>query len=255
MHAPSNSRSPGSPPGFPAQPPAMTKPYVQMVGRMAYISSWALVKMVNRAAGASKATEPVVVGGLPAGYGRLAMLTGYMTPEQRVIPCPNPDLVFGTGFFDLEKEPAVFQVPNFGDRYWIYASMTRGPTSFQKSESHGGTKPGFYLMVGPNWKGETPPGATAVVHSSTRIAFATPSGENHTLGTRFRGRPATPRRPPPSATTSRVYCAGRPKSSIRSLQKLTIYEGIKGNPCADSNTITTAPQNCAIGFRALNRFE
>ena len=37
--------------------------------------------------------------------------------------------------------------------------------------------------------------------------------------------------------------------------KLTIYEGIKGIYCADSNTITTAPQNFAIGFWGLNRFE
>jgi hypothetical protein len=159
----------------PAAGTAMTKPYVQMVGRMAYIWGWALVNMVNRAAGASKATEPVVVGGLPAGYGRVAMLTGYMTPEQRVIACPNPDLVFGTGFFDLEKEPAVFQVPDFGDRYWIYALYDARADEFSEIGKPWGTKPGFYLMVGPNWKGETPPGVTAVVHSSTRLAFAAPS--------------------------------------------------------------------------------
>jgi len=36
------------------------------------------------------------------------------------------------------------------------------------------TKPGFYLMVGPNWKGNAPTGVTAVVRSSTRFAFMVP---------------------------------------------------------------------------------
>ena len=30
------------------------------------------------------------------------------------------------------------------------------------------------MMVGPNWKGETPAGITAVVRSSTSLAFAAP---------------------------------------------------------------------------------
>jgi hypothetical protein len=38
----------------------------------------------------------------------------------------------------------------------------------------GGTKPGFYLMVGPNWKGDTLTGIIAVMRYSTRFAFAVP---------------------------------------------------------------------------------
>ncbi|MFZ4470756.1 MAG: DUF1254 domain-containing protein, partial [Pirellula sp.] len=37
-----------------------------------------------------------------------------------------------------------------------------------------GTKPGFYMMVGPNWNGDTPAGITAVVRSSTELGFAIP---------------------------------------------------------------------------------
>src|SRR5208283_3524258 len=37
-----------------------------------------------------------------------------------------------------------------------------------------GTKPGFYMIVGPNWKGKVPAGITAVVRSSTDLAFAIP---------------------------------------------------------------------------------
>jgi hypothetical protein len=37
-----------------------------------------------------------------------------------------------------------------------------------------GTKPGFYMVVGPNWKGETPQGITAVLRSSTSVVAAAP---------------------------------------------------------------------------------
>jgi hypothetical protein len=37
-----------------------------------------------------------------------------------------------------------------------------------------GTKPGFYLMAGPNWTGNPPAGVTAVVRSSTTGVLAAP---------------------------------------------------------------------------------
>ena len=76
----------------PAPPPgtAMTKAYVQTVGRAAYVWGWTLVNFSNRYAGASKAPYPsMVVGGMPVGAGRLAMLTGYMSAQERVIAVPN----------------------------------------------------------------------------------------------------------------------------------------------------------------------
>jgi hypothetical protein len=160
---------PGPPPGT-----AMTKAYVETVGRMAYLWGWALVNMANRAASASKAPEPMAVGGMPVGYGRLAALTDYMSPEERVIECPNQDVVYGVTFADLDKEPMVFQVPDFGDRFWVYALYDARTDEFSKIGKQYGTKPGFYLMAGPNWKGGTPAGITAVVRSSTALAFAAP---------------------------------------------------------------------------------
>jgi hypothetical protein len=29
--------------------------------------------------------------------------------------------VYSAGFSALDKAPTVFQVPNFGDRFWVYA--------------------------------------------------------------------------------------------------------------------------------------
>ena len=159
----------------PAAGNTMTKQYVQMVGRMAYLWGWTLVNFANRDAAFSKAPEPGLIGGvIPAGHNQIAMLTGYMAADQHFIVCPNQDVAYGAGVFDLDKEPAVFQVPDFGNRFWVYALYDARTDEFSEIGQQYGTKPGFYLMVGPNWKGETPAGITAVVRSSTRLAFVAP---------------------------------------------------------------------------------
>ena len=159
----------------PALGTAMTKAYVQMVGRMAYLWGWPLVNMANRSAAFAKAPEPGLLGGVaPVAYGRLAMLTGYISPGEHFVTCPNQDVVYGSGLFALDKEPVVFQVPDFGDRFWVYGLYDERTDEFSEIGKQYGTKPGFYMMVGPNWKGETPPGINAVVRSSTSIVFAIP---------------------------------------------------------------------------------
>jgi len=158
----------------PAPGTAMTREYVQMVGRMAYFWGWPLVNLANRAKAASAAVEPVVMGGMPVGSGRLAMLTTYMSPEEKSIECPNQDVVYGSGFFDLHQEPIVFQIPDLGERFWVYALYDARTDEFSQIGKAYGTKPGFYLMVGPDWKGETPVGITAIVRSSTALALAVP---------------------------------------------------------------------------------
>jgi hypothetical protein len=154
---------------------AMTTAYVQTVGRMAYLWGWPLVNVVNRADAFSKAPEPGLLGGVvPVAFNRNAMLTGYISPEERFVTCPNQDVVYGAGFFALDKEPIVFQVPEFGDRFWVYPLYDARTDEFSAIGKAYGTKPGFYLMVGPDWKGELPAGITAVVRSSTASAFCAP---------------------------------------------------------------------------------
>jgi hypothetical protein len=159
----------------PAPGTAMTKPYVQSVARMAYLWGWPLVNAANRAAAFSKAPEPGLLGGVvPIAYNHLAMLTGYISADEHFIACPNQDVAYGAGFFDLDKEAAVIQVPDFGDRFWVYALYDGRTDEFAQIGKQYGTKPGFYLMVGPNWKGQTPAGITAVVRASTWFAFPVP---------------------------------------------------------------------------------
>jgi len=159
----------------PAPGTAMTKAYVQTVGRMAYLWGWPLVNFINRSIAFSKAPEPGLLGGvLPIAFNRSAMLTNYVSPDQTFVTCTNQDVVYGAGFMALDKEPIVFQVPEFGDRFWVYAHYDARTDEFSQIGKQYGTTPGHYLMVGPDWKGEKPAGITAVVRSSTSLAFVVP---------------------------------------------------------------------------------
>jgi hypothetical protein len=160
---------------------AMTKEYVQMVGRMAYVWGYALVNSHNRRAAFAYVTGqngnvPGWNGGaLPmAPVGQLSMLNDYIKPEQTFVACPNQDVAYGAGFTALDKEPMVFQVPDFGDRFWVYALYDARTDEFAQIGKPYGTKPGFYMIVGPNWKGEAPAGINAVVRSSTELVFIVP---------------------------------------------------------------------------------
>jgi hypothetical protein len=154
----------------------MTKPYVQTVGRMAYLWGWALVNNANRHKMFSEAREPGLLGGvLPVAHNSLAMLTNYISPEQRFIACSNQDVVYGFGFLDnLDKEPIVFQVPDFGERFWVIALWDARTDELSDIGKQYGTKPGFYMIVGPEWKGETPAGIQAVLRSSTSVVAVCP---------------------------------------------------------------------------------
>ncbi|WP_324353010.1 DUF1254 domain-containing protein [Methyloceanibacter sp.] len=150
--------------------------YVRAVARTAYIWGWPMVNMLNRYTRITQAPEPALMDGVipVAPRGHLAMLHDYIKPSQRFVVCPNQDVVYGLGFFQLDTEPVVIQVPDFGDRFWVYALYDQRTDQFGELGKPYGTKPGFYLLAGPNWKGDVPDGITGVVRSSTSLANAVP---------------------------------------------------------------------------------
>ncbi len=157
-------------------PGPMTKAYVQMVGRMAYLWGWPLVYVYNQRTELTKAPEPILLNGvLPlAPMNSVVMLTDYIAPAERYIGDPNQDVVYGLGYLSLEKEPVVIQVPDFGDRFWTLPVYDARTDQVSELGLQYGTKPGFYMIVGPNWKGDTPAGITGVVRSTTDYAVTMP---------------------------------------------------------------------------------
>jgi len=154
----------------------MTSAYVQLVGRMAYVWGYPLVNAHNRRAAFAEAPERGYLGGVvpiaPIGYNQ--MLTNYIKPDETFIVCPNQDVVYGGGFTALDKEPEVIQVPDFGDRFYVFALYDQRTDEIGRIGKQYGTKPGFYMIVGPNWKGEVPKGINAAIRSSTDLVFFLP---------------------------------------------------------------------------------
>jgi hypothetical protein len=154
----------------------MTKEYVEAVGQIAYLWGWPLINQLHRRATFVKAPEPGRLGNVvpvaPTGY--LSMLTDYIQPDENFVTCPNQDTVYGAGFCSLDKQPVVLQVPDFGQRFYTYQIVDHRTDSFAQIGTQYGTKPGFYLLVGPNWKGDVPQEINAVFRSSTDLAAMFP---------------------------------------------------------------------------------
>ena len=140
----------------------MTNAYVQLVGRMAYVWGYPLVNAHNRRAAFAEAPEPGLLGGVvpmaPVGFNQ--MLTDYIKSDETFIVCPNQDVAYGAGFTALDKEPTVVQVPDFGDRFYVYAMYDQRTDEIGQIGKQYGTKPGFYMIVGQSWTGELPKGIT-----------------------------------------------------------------------------------------------
>jgi hypothetical protein len=157
-------------------PGPMTKASLQMVGRMAYVWGWPLVYVYNQRTELTKAPETALLAGvMPIGpMNQVVMLTNYISPSETFIAIPNQDVVYGLGWLSLAKVPVVIQVPDFGDRFWTFPVYDARTTEISELGLQYGTKPGFYMVVGPDWKGATPAGIAGVVRSTTEFAVAMP---------------------------------------------------------------------------------
>jgi hypothetical protein len=154
----------------------MTPEYVASVGRYAYLWGWPLVNNLNRALGTKDIPSPGHLGGVvpvsPPGH--ISMLSDYISAEERYVTCPNQDTVYGGGYQHVDTQPVVVQVPDFGTRFFTYQIADARTNSFGNIGKQYGTKSGFYLLVGPNWKGTVPAGITGVLHSSTDLVAIFP---------------------------------------------------------------------------------
>ncbi|WP_328464007.1 DUF1214 domain-containing protein [Streptomyces sp. NBC_00448] len=132
--------------------------------------------MINRRTALTSVSEPGLRGGvLPnAPLGRVCMMTDYIPAGQRFVACTNQDVLYGFGFGSLDEQPAVFQIPDFGDRFWVAAAWDHRTDSFAELGKQYGTKPGFYAVVGPNWTGELPAQITGSFRSTTTLAAFCP---------------------------------------------------------------------------------
>jgi hypothetical protein len=167
----------GPMPSGPAHGSKLTPDFVGAVGRLAYLWAWPLVNVYNRYWTQDWVkTKYLLVGGVApiAPVNRLAMAATTQDPGQRYITCPSQDLIYGFGVLDLAREPVVVQVPDFGNRFFVFQATDQRTDAFSKIGAMYGTKPGFYLLVGPDWKGSAPAGIAASFRSPTNLGCIVP---------------------------------------------------------------------------------
>ena len=96
------------------------------------------------------------------------------TPEDTAVITPNSDTPYSFIWLDLRAEPMVISVPMIErDRYYSVQLIDGNTYNFGYIGTRAtGTEAGDYLVVGPDWKGETPSGIKKVFQSTTPFPLA-----------------------------------------------------------------------------------
>jgi hypothetical protein len=96
------------------------------------------------------------------------------TYQDTAIITPNSDTPYSLLWMDLRAEPMVLSVPAV-DKKRYYSVMLNDGNTFNYGyvgSRATGNEAGDYMVVGPNWKGETPPGIKKVFRSTTDFSLA-----------------------------------------------------------------------------------
>jgi hypothetical protein len=96
------------------------------------------------------------------------------TPEDKAVQTPNSDTPYSMLGMDLRTEPIVITVPVIEkNRYYSIQLVDAYTFNFEYIGSRSnGNDGGSFLIVGPNWKGETPKGINKVIRSETEFVLA-----------------------------------------------------------------------------------
>ncbi|MEK1887990.1 MAG: DUF1254 domain-containing protein [Phyllobacterium sp.] len=96
------------------------------------------------------------------------------TPADTAIQTPNSDTPYSFVGMDLRTEPIVLTVPEIEkDRYYSIQLIDAYTFNFAYIGSRAtGNGAGSYMIAGPNWKGDTPPGVKKVIRAETDFVLA-----------------------------------------------------------------------------------
>ena len=96
------------------------------------------------------------------------------TYKDTAVVTPNSDTPYSIASLDLRAEPIVLSVPAVEKARYYSVQLVDGNTfnyGYIGSRTTG-SKSGHYLVVAPEWQGETPPGIDKVFRSSTQFSLA-----------------------------------------------------------------------------------
>jgi len=95
------------------------------------------------------------------------------TPDDKSIQTPNSDTPYSTVGADLRTEPLIFSVPQVeAGRYYSLQFIDLYTFNFAYVGSRAtGNDEGDFLLAGPRWRGEVPPGISRVIRCETELAL------------------------------------------------------------------------------------
>jgi len=107
-----------------------------------------------------------------APVGQLFNEARVFTPKDTAVVTPNSDTPYSMMELDLRSEPTVISVPAVPKPRYYSVQLTDANTfnyGYIGSRTTG-TGPGDYMIVGPDWTGQTPAHVKQVFHSTTSLS-------------------------------------------------------------------------------------
>mgnify|MGYP001017099795 CR=1 FL=1 len=106
-------------------------------------------------------------------WNQLVNVSRVFTPEDTAIQTPNSDTPYSMLGYDLRTEPLVITVPPIAEgRYFSLQFIDAYTFNFDYVGSRAtGNGGGSFLLAGPGWAGETPPGIVKVIRSETELGL------------------------------------------------------------------------------------
>jgi hypothetical protein len=113
-------------------------------------------------------------GQFKAPFNQIKNEPNVFTYKDTAIVTPNSDTPYSFAWLDLRAEPIVLSVPAVDPKRYYSVMLCDGNTynyGYIGSRATG-SEPGDYMVVGPDWKGATPPGIKKVFRSGTQFSVA-----------------------------------------------------------------------------------
>jgi len=113
-------------------------------------------------------------GQFKAPFNQIKNEPNVFTYKDTAIVTPNSDTPYSFVWMDLRAEPVVISVPAIDPKRYYSVMLCDGNTyNFGYIGTRAtGSEAGDYMVVGPDWKGDTPAGIKKVFRSSTQFSLA-----------------------------------------------------------------------------------
>jgi hypothetical protein len=133
-----------------------------LVGERRQCESWGGPIVIMYALRNNDAVGPKVKAA-PNSLWRMENITTPSIAEEEGYVLPNDSVLYGFGFLDLRREPAILSLPDSGGRYYMVETVDMWTNAFAyPAGATAGYEGGKFAYVAPNWKGELPQGVNRI---------------------------------------------------------------------------------------------